>query len=380
MNAAPVDAVNSSTRLPCLDGLRGLAIALVLAHNLDMLDDAPSLVTRLLNFGFDSGWTGVQLFFVLSGFLITGILLDTRRSANYFSSFFGRRVLRIFPLYYGSLFVMFVVLPWLGALPALFKHDHEHQAWFWFYLSNWRADNWEAFPHYWSLAVEEQFYLLWPLVVHRCSARRLLAVCGALTISSFIVRLGMRWADVKPALVYTSSLCRMDALAMGAAVAVVVRNPDWLTKLAPRGASVLTAAAAVALLGAFASHGFQRMSFNGQTWGYSALSVAFALLVLAAVLVDHGHVRTWWRSALACKPLRTLGKYSYAMYVFHRPLHKLVGEPALHAMGVDARQSSLLCTAYVLVISLMTLGIAMVSYRVIERPFLRLKGRFVARP
>src|SRR4051794_26430990 len=101
--------------LPSLDGVRGLAILLVLAHNFNVLPGDEGGIARVIALATNAGWIGVQLFFVLSGFLITGVLLDSRGAPNYYQAFFGRRVLRIFPLYYGTLFVAFVVLPLVGA-------------------------------------------------------------------------------------------------------------------------------------------------------------------------------------------------------------------------------------------------------------------------
>src|SRR5262249_2846553 len=112
------------------------------------------------------GWMGVDLFFVLSGFLITGILLDSRGADGYFSSFYARRFLRIFPLYYGFLALWFLVLAYVfgSAYSDLFAR--ERQVWFWSYTANWgRPDELGALGHFWSLAIEEQFYLVWPLVV-----------------------------------------------------------------------------------------------------------------------------------------------------------------------------------------------------------------------
>src|SRR5438045_445958 len=119
--------------MPTLDGVRGLAILIVVMHNLSLLTEPHGLAAQLLASWLDRGWVGVQLFFVLSGFLITGILLDTRKADNYYRAFLGRRLLRIFPLYYAVLFGAFVVTP-LVAHPI---DGHEHQIWLWTYLGNW---------------------------------------------------------------------------------------------------------------------------------------------------------------------------------------------------------------------------------------------------
>ena len=174
--------------IPALDGVRGLAILAVLAHQL-CLDGYPmnSTVKHLL-LPFEAGWIGVQLFFVLSGFLITGVLLETRHAQNYWSSFFMRRSLRIFPLYYVLLLVTFVVVPRLVDVSAATLAEHGNAAWYWLYASNWMVlgpvKEVETLGHCWSLAVEEQFYLLWPFVVRMFGNRGLARACVAVAVAS----------------------------------------------------------------------------------------------------------------------------------------------------------------------------------------------------
>jgi len=170
---APDAAV--SPYIPALDGLRALAILLVIPHNLDILSAPYRAVEVPPVTVMHAGWIGVQLFFVLSGFLITGNLLDTRGSANYYRAFIGRRALRILPLYYGVLLVTFVLVPLLGSMPEKLQETAPNQVWLWTFLLNWSAPYGHTvvgFGHFWSLAVEEQFYLLWPFVVARCGPRQ----------------------------------------------------------------------------------------------------------------------------------------------------------------------------------------------------------------
>src|SRR4029077_5645891 len=172
----------SAVHIPALDGIRGLAILLVIPHNTNlMLETAfhgPAyLVKEFLLFG----WAGVQLFFVLSGFLISGALLDTQNSPRYYRSFYARRVLRILPLYYGALVVTFLVLTPLRLAPAETLHSQQHQIWLWTFLSNWTDPQGlvvVGFAHFWSLAVEERFYLLWAMALARLRAAGVLQVCG----------------------------------------------------------------------------------------------------------------------------------------------------------------------------------------------------------
>jgi peptidoglycan/LPS O-acetylase OafA/YrhL len=112
--------------LPALDGLRGVAILVVLIHTFGLLDAPTTLAGRVFGAFMSQGWVGVQLFFVLSGFLITGILFDTQGAENYYSGFYARRVLRIFPLYYGTLLLTLVILPVFVSLPAPLAHDRQY--------------------------------------------------------------------------------------------------------------------------------------------------------------------------------------------------------------------------------------------------------------
>src|SRR3982074_1503320 len=156
-------------KIPQLDALRGLAVLLVLLHNTDVY---PSLHLRLIS---GNGWMGVDLFFVLSGFLITEILLDTKQSEGYFRNFYARRCLRIWPLYYSVLLFMFVIVPILRPSEAHTVFEARSSPW-WAYpvfLQNFLIPiptmATGALGVTWSLAVEEQFYLVWPLVVRLCT-------------------------------------------------------------------------------------------------------------------------------------------------------------------------------------------------------------------
>lgn len=149
--------------IPRLDGVRGIAILLVLLHH--FTDDREKLtgIARRLFLVTDAGWVGVDLFFVLSGYLITRILLSTKESPRYFTTFYGRRALRIFPLYYAVLVAVLLILPRLVPPTPELDAILGRQVFLWTYLSNWVRDtfnsDYAALKHFWSLSVEEQFYL-----------------------------------------------------------------------------------------------------------------------------------------------------------------------------------------------------------------------------
>jgi peptidoglycan/LPS O-acetylase OafA/YrhL len=176
--------MQSGQRIPALDGIRGLAIALVMFHHFTLYGGMrPDFVLdKVYRHVALVGWVGVDLFFVLSGFLITGILHDSRSDRHYFRNFYMRRTLRIFPLYYGVLAATFLVLPLVLDVSGSCRELLRDQAWYWTYLINVQIglDYWPScfvLGHFWSLAVEEQFYLVWPLLLYLLGRRGMLALC-----------------------------------------------------------------------------------------------------------------------------------------------------------------------------------------------------------
>ncbi len=365
-------------RFPALDGVRALAIIVVLMHNFSLLSAPETAMQHVLAAWLDRGWVGVQLFFVLSGFLITGILLDTQRAANYFTSFFSRRILRIFPLYFLTLLVVLVLLPLIGAWHPPTPRD----AWLVVFLSNWVQpfhSGEGSLPHFWSLAVEEQFYLVWPFVVYRLGAVRVLTVSLGIGVAALVIRILLLRADVPAEAVYELSVCRMDALAFGAAAAAALRLPAWRQALVGRQARLTLVSAAVLLIGALLSRGYQQYGFAPQTVGYSFLAIAFGLFVLAAACADLSGA-TGWPAVLRNAVFRRIALYSYAMYVVHVPLKELLGRRLLQAAELENNPSVWLTLGYIGVGMIVTYLIAVASYRYFESYFLRFKRQLAARP
>jgi peptidoglycan/LPS O-acetylase OafA/YrhL len=179
--------------IPALDGLRGIAIILVMLHHFTYYRPETGIDAVIAGVPL-FGWVGVDLFFVLSGFLITGILLDSRGSTRYFTNFYARRTLRIFPLYYLVLFLALVALPQFPSVHTVLAGDIEMPPrWpYWAYLTNFSVAE-RGFVHgwvdvAWSLAIEEQFYLVWPLVIWLCPQRLLPWLCTAIVIGEVFAR------------------------------------------------------------------------------------------------------------------------------------------------------------------------------------------------
>jgi peptidoglycan/LPS O-acetylase OafA/YrhL len=359
----------SRHHLAALDGLRGLAILLVLLHGFDVVL-AASGPERAVDHLLDVGWSGVQLFFVLSGFLITGILLDTRESPDYYRSFFVRRVLRIFPLYYGVLFVAFAIVPLLAAVPLGYG---QHQIWLWTYLSNYVAPfgrSESSFPHFWSLCVEEQFYLAWPLLVRLGGIRGVTLVSAVVVVVAALSRLYLRHHFGEPIgheAAYMFTPCRADALAIGAFAAVAVRTPWLLEKLRAIGPTKLVAAGiGVLLIGLFVGGG--RVAAPMQLVGYPIIACGFALLLLACLRGD-----AWPARLLSFAPLRRCGIYSYGMYVFYAPLHLFVGLPLLGRL--QQAPTFVEAIGYEIAAIAATFALGAISYHFYEQHFLALKSR-----
>lgn len=266
-----------------------------------------------------SGWCGVDLFFVLSGFLITGILADARPTIHSLKTFYLRRALRILPLYWGTLTVLLVLGPALGWYDA--RRVQEHQIWYWTFTANLPYVRgiehalqvpWFCVDHFWSLAVEEQFYLLWPWVVLFSSRRRALISCGVLGVLSFALRCYHVATAPYDLAAYFYTIYRLDAFALGGALALCDRRP-----LLAGARLLVTLSGALLMIGFVAQQGLD----YGNPW---VASLGFALLALLAgcaiVLVVEDPQA--WVSRLACTPVLGLtGRHSYALYIVHYVLY-----------------------------------------------------------
>jgi peptidoglycan/LPS O-acetylase OafA/YrhL len=320
------------------------------------------------------GWIGVQLFFVLSGFLITGILLDARDAPDYYRSFFVRRVLRIFPLYYATLVVLFVLLPGLNLVPP-FGGDPLLELSYWGYFSNWYGPfhpGVDSVSHFWSLASEEQFYLLWPFVVRRRGARWILHLCLAIAAASLSLRIVMVLAGVPVQAIYQFLATRMDALALGGAAAAGFRDPSLVSWAVRRRRWLLGSGVATLLAGGLVSRGYNFADPVTLSFGYTFLALGFALIVGGAAAADVGLAGL---AVLRWTPLRSVAKYSYAMYVLSVPLHFLVGKPILSALGWAPNEGIIAGFTYIIVGTLLSFFAAAGSYYLLEVHFLKLKDR-----
>ena len=335
-------------RIPQLDSVRGLAVLIVLIHNTDKFRCTGPLARY--------GWMGVDLFFVLSGFLITGILLDTKSNQGYFRNFYSRRCLRIWPLYYCALFFMFVVVPLLRPSEAPRIFETRSMPWWSYliYLQNFIVpvitNATGLLGVTWSLAVEEQFYAVWPLVVRFLNEAQLRRLAITLIFCSPVLRFFLHRQGFQ---VYPNTFCRLDGLMAGALLALAVRSksfsPDayvrqaWVTFLVASPLALITAGRAEWLV-----------------YSFTALaSVSFVYVALFAK-------QRWVQSVLANRFLVFTGVISYGIYL----LEKIPTDMAL-SLHVDHHPFLMLA-----ITAVATYALAILSWNLLEKPFLRLKRYF----
>jgi peptidoglycan/LPS O-acetylase OafA/YrhL len=369
--------------LPALDGLRGLAILLVmLYHFTGGVNTAAYGLDRWLSRITGCGWCGVDLFFVLSGFLITGILCDSKASPTYFRDFYARRSLRIFPLYYGVLMVLFLIFPLFPSLniPGL-QSVGEHQSWLWTYTTNiaislhgnarFRSEFIQT-GHFWSLAVEEQFYLVWPMVVLVLGRRALARLCMALFAISLLLRCALTAGGIVE--VSTLTPCRLDGLMVGALIALHARSGNNLATLVP-SARRIAAYTGAALIAISVWAGLDLLHWLTRAVGFSLLAVFFgAVLVLTLGSSPSSRFPRFFNNRV----LQFFGRYSYGLYVWHFLLAPTFGHYFSVNILIDRvfghYWPARIC--YVFFCFTASIAVAWVSWHLFEKHFLRLKRFF----
>jgi peptidoglycan/LPS O-acetylase OafA/YrhL len=359
-------AVNNGY-VPHLDGWRGFAVLWVmLAHFFEGYG-----LVRL-------GWAGVNSFFILSGYLITGRLFyhEGQGGGGYFKNFYIRRILRIFPLYYGCLIIFFLLLPiFYGNYYKHFSDLHRHQIWYWLYINNWRIVMYgesknNVLDTTWSLAVEEQFYLIWPFLFRYVKGVRIKIVMLC------IITVSIMWRILTPAPypTYYSTLTACEPLLLGAFICMLQKEG----KLGVYARSLLPISIlSLLVLGVIFYHDREQWIFN--TWliryGYTAIDCILACLLYFSFLPNRAS--SVFRKALSAPWLVWAGKYSYGIYMIHFVLLTTViakGEMEMVARGIN--QGLAYWTSRIVGIAVV-LAVSFASYHLYEKRFLRLKRYFV---
>jgi peptidoglycan/LPS O-acetylase OafA/YrhL len=367
--------------IPALDGLRGIAIILVMLHHFTYYRPTAGIDLAIGNVLF-FGWAGVDLFFVLSGFLITGILLDTRGSERYFSTFYGRRFLRIFPLYYLVLFIALVVLPEFPAAQAVLEGDtgqaEPPPQWpYWLYLTNFSIAQ-RGWLHGWvdvgwTLAIEEQFYLVWPLLIWLCPLRTVALLCGVLLVGEPIARIFARTTDMAALPIFVLTSFRLDGFATGALLAMAQRRGLFpqLDRWVPLVVIVGIAGLVVCTIMGGHTWWWNRWM---QQYGYSLIAITGGAMLVSAV---NRPADSLWPRMLRAGWLRAFGKYSYCLYLIHPPVMRAVREFVFDpldfsAFGLAPWNAQLL---FYIAATIPAFALAWLSWRLFEEPILRLKVR-----
>jgi peptidoglycan/LPS O-acetylase OafA/YrhL len=374
----------SRLHLPALDGLRGVAILLVIVfHSFQGIPWSTQLNEQLAKIPM-AGWCGVDVFFVLSGFLITGILLDSRLSPRYFRNFYARRFLRICPIYYLMLIVLFGIVPFFMPFdtPKL-KVIWHNQLWIWTYLTNigfvarnkvWANAGWFELNHLWSIAIEEQFYLIWPMVVCFSSRRTLKVICLLCVVGSPTLRFVLWHMHMRNGALYFPTPCRLDGLATGALIATLIRSRNGVASILG-GAKALGAASIVLLVGLVIwRHG---LAFDDSPTIVFGISLVNFLAASVLVLAIHSTPRNPIARVLSSSVLRTVGKYSYAMYLFHAPLeHPIRYLLPVPTLSRWVGSELLACSLFVAILTVVIFAAAFISWHLYEKHFLKLKRHF----
>ncbi len=355
--ALVINYQNAKTHIPALDGLRGIAILLVILFH---------------TFHFMLGWCGVDLFFVLSGFLITGSLLETKHEPHYFKNFWIKRVLRIFPLYY--LVLLLILVP-----KDVFDVDTvSYSSWsYWFYIQNWLYVYTGLFPdgkatlnHFWSLAIEEQFYFFFPFIVKYTPKKNFIAVL----LLFIAIAIGFRYYyfAVNNIGYYVATTSRLDALGIGAMLAYLVREYKYLLE---KYVHIVFYSALSYIIFAFVIN--PDLHFSNPfiaTLGLTAFAFLFACILIFSISNFKNNSISF---IFSHKYLKFIGKIAYGLYIFHwilyvfikPPLEKIIFEN-IHLVIV----SKVITSSIIFIISVL---LAHLSYHYFEKRIMGLKKVFI---
>lgn len=346
------------------DGFRGLAILLVMA----------------LHFvGFTPGWAGVDLFFVLSGFLITWKLVQGVNEPDYYLNFYWRRVVRIFPLYFALLVFIFLIFPLL--IPSLvtisYRDLMDIQIWYWTFSQNiYSARNgWPdniSLIHLWSLAVEVQFYLAWPFVIRLFYKKgsQLTWVMVGLILFAIVFRLGAgKLITMTPLYRYLLLPGRIDAFAAGALLYLLIQsNANRLKQILLWVAIAGTALNVLFYVVLQIPMHFTEPFTSGL--GFTLIDITLAAVMGYGLLSAKSNLI---QQVFTKKIFTSVGRYSYAMYIIHMPLWTMLNRLLQNKYGLQLKNETLLLWAVSLGLAVAVYFIAYISYHKFERYFMRLK-------
>jgi peptidoglycan/LPS O-acetylase OafA/YrhL len=369
-------------RISQLDGVRGVAILLVLVWHYIYSEVVaePNSILFYCNRALSITWSGVDLFFVLSGFLIAGILLDHRDTSNYFRVFYVRRICRIFPLYF----------LWLGlfkclSITSIFMYPPFE------WVLRWPLPAWSyatftqnvvtaARQHFgpawlsvtWSLAVEEQFYLIVPLLIYFLPRRILLCVLAVAVLAAPVLRYASNSFYA-----FFITPCRSDSLLLGASLAVLVRSKRFLEGV-QQHRRLLSFLFAILLGGAglisLRPEYFAPFTYYGRFRHFLPFTLFWmADLYTVFVLIAFADTQPFLGRLLRSRVLVWFGKLSYGIYISHQAVSGILHGLLQHSIPQIRAPSD---AAITLLAFCVTLLLAALSFRFLESPILRFGHRF----
>ena len=366
-----------------LDGIRALAVLMVcFAHFFQVNENylyTNSKYLGILLFKFSQiGLNGVNLFFILSGFLITRILLNSKDSKNYFKTFYLRRLIRIFPLYYFALILSFLILPNFIDIDEPGRNIISNQIWLWSYTSNlssifffseWDLSlNFPSFGHFWSLCVEEHFYIFWPFLIYFMSIKNLKKSLKIILICSFLLFLFNENFDSQLAFLKWSSIKYSGILSLGGLIAIYNNSSIISTYIYSISKKTFFPLLFVFLiLSLIIPRNFLYFDFINIIFS----SLFFSVLIICAIN-NNKVIEYLFNNRI----LSFIGKLSYGIYVYHGLIRPYLSKYILPQVTHICNESILTIVVYTIISTLISIIIAYVSWILIEKQFLKLKTKF----
>lgn len=347
-----------------LDGLRAFAIIFVVIHHSHFITKSGFFFHTA-----DFMGSGVDLFFIISGFLITNILLASKGKKNFFKRFYIRRLLRIVPLYYLVLFIAFAVIPSIDS--QYFSKFKDTLSWpYWFFLSNYYIASKGHFQNglvdlSWSLSVEEQFYVFWSICVYYFQSKNLKLIAIAIIILAPVLRFILIRNGVNLVAIHVMSITRLDTLMVGSLMALILNERTISIK-------VYTWSFLVLIILLFININLPQIYYL--TFNYTLLSFAYACLI-GLVLSFNRNKESKFLKFLEFKPIALIGVYSYGIYLFHNPIQKGLRVLFNQFSNLSFFPEMQQLFFYFLVL-LVSCFIACISYVFYESKWLLLKNKF----